>query len=187
MSTPERFIRTWRDDPAYAAEMLHTIFPNASDYELILAQLADSIREANSVAPNAWAVTLFANGFRLNVGRVEALTAFDGEVRLLLRGRLSAGVKDVRKWLRPAPYRSVAGDNFIFRSTAEQFRACRNMILPPHHLFIALAGTTKAGRPVRGTPFRKFHSPGLVKLADASYLRQAGDAAQEKRLGAAVR
>jgi hypothetical protein len=73
--------------------------------------------------------------------------------------------KDLRACIQPVPYRSVPGDNFIFRGSVQQFSACREALFTAHHDFIAKAGHTKSGRPVQGSPYRIFHSPGLVACA----------------------
>jgi hypothetical protein len=66
---------------ATAARIVRRAFPRQSDFRLVLRQLSNS----NSMAPQgSAAATLFPDGFRLNVGKIEALTAFNGEVRLLL-------------------------------------------------------------------------------------------------------
>jgi hypothetical protein len=81
---PTTLDKTSREDPKFAEKVLKKVFPGKSDRDLILAQFVDSFLYAESLAPNALAVTLQRNGFRLNVGRVEVLTAFDGEIMLLL-------------------------------------------------------------------------------------------------------
>jgi len=161
----------WRGDHRIAAKILGEAFPDRQDYDLVLKQLEDSIHCAESVAPYAYATTLFGkeygkkrNGFRLNMGGIEALTAFDGRVRLLMhkldrdtRGRLHGCIERSR-------YKSVPGDNFIFAGTVEQFRQHRQAILRSHHDFIEAAGTTKSGKPVAGTRHQSSHSPGLIAL-----------------------
>jgi hypothetical protein len=159
--------KAWRDDPQKAAQIMKKIFPSRPDYDLVLTQLSESIHQAKSVTPKAWAITLFPNGFRLNVGRVEVLTASDGEIRLSMHGAVHSVHKDLLDCIGTAPYKSVQGDNFIFRGTIEQFERYRDILLPAHYDFIAEAGRTKTGRPVTGTRYRGSHSPGLVDLAES--------------------
>ncbi len=152
-----------RDDPRKAAKIMKETFPSQPDYDLVLTQLSESIYQAKSVAPNAWAVTLFPHGLRLNVGQVEVLTAFQGQVRLLVQG----AVQSIdQKLLKKSPYK-VPGNNYIFGGTIEQFRRYRDALLAAHYDFILAAGTTKIGRPWAGTPHKGSHSSGLADLADA--------------------
>jgi hypothetical protein len=153
--------KAWRDDRQKANEILKETFPRQPDFDLVLTQLSESIDQAKSVAPKAWAVTLFPNGFRLNVGQVEVLTAFHNEVRLLVQG---ANQSIDRKLLEECPYK-VSGDNYIFSGSTEQFRRYRHTLLTAHHDFILAAGTTKTGKPRAGTPHRASHSSGLADLA----------------------
>lgn len=154
--------KSWRDNADKAARILKDAFPTDVDRNVVVSQFVDSMREAETVCPKAWAVTLFPFGFRLNVGPVEVMTAFDGEIRLLLHGISKDVRRELVDMIQPAPYRSVPGDNFIFRGSVSQFSRHRDSILPLHREFIVLAGTTRSGRPVSGTRFREFHSPGLV-------------------------
>jgi hypothetical protein len=162
-----------RNDAQSAAKIMNNAFQTQPDFDSVLAQLSESINTAKSVAPNAWAVTLFPDGFRLNVGRVEVLTAFDGEIRLLMHGAHHSVPKQLRDHIQIAPYRSVPGDNYIFRGSVEQFRVYRDDLIPAHHDFIAEAGRTRTGRPVKGTRYRAFHSPGLVDLAESVALHDS--------------
>lgn len=146
-----------------ATKIMKETFPRQADYDLVLSQLSESIYQAKSVAPNAWAVTLFPDGFRLNVGQVEVLTAFQGQVRLLVQGALQ-GIDQTL--LTKSPYK-VPGDNYIFGGSIEQFRRYRDALLAAHQDFISAAGTTKIGRPWVGTPHRGSHSSGLADLAAA--------------------
>jgi hypothetical protein len=65
-----------------AEEVMLDLLPNLTERRFVLKQLLASADLAHSLAPNAWGVTLFGNGFRLNVGQVEALWFFDGTLRV---------------------------------------------------------------------------------------------------------
>ena len=64
-----------------AEAVLSAICPDQTMRQEMLRCLLDSIARAEEVAPDAWAVTLFDNGFRLNFGQVEALTFEKAEAR----------------------------------------------------------------------------------------------------------
>jgi hypothetical protein len=49
--------------------------PQDSDQQVIFEQLARSIKICGSLGSQAWSTTLLKDGFRLNVGNVEALSA----------------------------------------------------------------------------------------------------------------
>ncbi len=115
------------------------------------------------MAPKAWAVTLFPDGFRLNVGQVEVLTAFYDGIRLLVHGALKSIDQEL---LRPSPYK-VPGDNHIFKGSIGQFRRYPDALIVAPNDFIQLAGSTKTGRPRAGTPHRVSHSSGLVDLVES--------------------
>lgn len=158
--------KAWRDDPRRVAKIMREIFPNRADRDFVLTQLAESIREANTVAPKAWAVTLFPYGFRLNVAAVEVLTAFYGQVRLLIHctdADIPVALRDGSTQL--APYKSVPGPNYIFEGTVEKFRQYRDVLIPAHYDIIAKACWTKKRKPVAGTRHQASHSRGLVELA----------------------
>lgn len=164
--------KKWRNDPRKAAEVMRDIFPNRADRDFVLTQLAESIREANTVAPKAWAVTLFPDGFRLNVGKVEVLTAFDGQVGFFTHGDYPVAPEAVRNYIRPVDRKSVPGLNNFFYGSVERFRLCRDVLLHAHYDLIAKAGRTKTDRPVAGTPHRAAHSPGLADLAQSTAKRR---------------
>jgi hypothetical protein len=63
-----------RDSEEYAGSVMESLCPAHQDRALVLRQLLDSIGVAASISDDIWAVTLFENGFRLNVGTVEVMT-----------------------------------------------------------------------------------------------------------------
>jgi hypothetical protein len=54
--------------------MYDDALPLKSDQQLLFSQLLDSIEFVERSGSAAWSLTILANGFRLNVGQVEALT-----------------------------------------------------------------------------------------------------------------
>lgn len=159
--------KTWRDDPRRASEIMRDIFPNRADRDFVLTQLSESIQKANSVAPNAWAVTLYKNGFRLNVGKVEVLTAFDCQVSFFTHGDYPVVPEALHNYIHSVDRKSVPGLSYFFYGSVKRFRICRDVLLHAHHNLIDKAGRTKTGKPVAGTPHRAAHSPGLVDLAQS--------------------
>lgn len=157
-----------RKSPRYAEKVMKQAFHNPADRNSILFEFLNSLHYAESFAPNAAAVTLFPDGFRLNVGGVEVLTAFSGEIRLLLHTPSERIRAELQNFIQSSPYKSVPGDAWIFRGSVQQLKAYHDDLISAHHRFIKQAGTTKSGRPVKGSPFRAFHSPGLVTLAESA-------------------
>jgi hypothetical protein len=162
---PTTLDKTAREDPKFAEKVLKKVFPGKSDRDLVLTQFLDSFLYAESLAPNAVAVTLQRNGFRLNVGRVEVLTAFDGEIMLLLHNPSERIRAELQTSIESAPYKSVSGDNWFFWGNPRKFKAYRDDLVAAHHQFIKEAGTTLSGTPVKGSKHRASHSPGLVAFA----------------------
>jgi hypothetical protein len=62
--------------------------PDQRERDLVLKRLALSASIADSIAPAAWGVTLFSDGFRLNVGQVEVLVLRQGTLRVNLSREL---------------------------------------------------------------------------------------------------
>lgn len=63
-----------REDPKFAASVMEELCPSPTDRLLVLQQFLASIEVAQKISPDIWAVTLFHDGFRLNVGPVEVMT-----------------------------------------------------------------------------------------------------------------
>ena len=94
-------------DIADIAIWMEELCPNREDRQLVMSQLAQSIRYAKTISNDVCALTQFESGFRLNVGQVEVMTfaKFDDsvswpfvtenagetllEIRLLLNGEIS--------------------------------------------------------------------------------------------------
>jgi hypothetical protein len=156
-----------RADPKVARGILRQAFPDNDDYCIVRDQLRDSFREAENTTEHGWAVTLHRNRVRLNVGRVEAFSAFEGRMLLLLHGLIPRGLKGLAQNLHRSRLKSVSREDMVFAGTPKQFDRYRKHLIPAHHDFIAEAGTRKNGQPVRGTPYRSSHSPGVVLLVNA--------------------
>jgi hypothetical protein len=150
-----------------AKKILRKAFPNQSERDLLLAQLSDSFRYAKALAPNAVGVTLKDNGFRLNVGKVEVMTAFDGIATLVLQNPSERLRAELQPHIEPAKYKSIRGDTWHFRWSMEEFKAYREDLLTAHRKFIKSAGTTKTGKTVKGSRYTMYHSPALIAVAES--------------------
>jgi 5-methylcytosine-specific restriction protein A len=105
----------------------------------------------------------------MNVGQVEALTFFDGTIRILL----AASIEDSRLKsvsVTETHYRSVRGPQCVFMGTLAEYRAAMQLIDPLHEDFIRDAATRINGSPRQGSPFVGHHSSELIKYAEACIL-----------------
>jgi hypothetical protein len=55
-------------------QLFTEVMPDLRDQRVIFSQLGESIRKCQSAESQAWSTTLLSNGFRLNVGNVEAMS-----------------------------------------------------------------------------------------------------------------
>jgi hypothetical protein len=151
-----------RDSPEMARRVMTQLCPGEQSRRQVLAQLLRSISEAEKLAPNSWSVTLFDNGFRLNVGPVEVYTLAENEVRLLLFGTLPNDVAE--NLIKPIAYRSVSQPQYCFTGSIRQFSRLSELLEQPHYAFVRNAAVTATGKPRRSS-FARFHSPGLHAYA----------------------
>src|ERR1700730_12632301 len=86
---------------------------------------------ASSIAPAALSATLRRNGFRMNVGQVEALTFFDDTIRILLAAT-SADTRLASLPVTVTEYKSVGGPQCVFTGTVAEYRAAKKLIDPLH-------------------------------------------------------
>src|SRR5437867_2373455 len=110
-----------------AKNVIESILPDPADRWTVLDCLTRSSRFASSIAPAALSVTLTSNGFRMNVGQVEALTFFDNTLRILL----AATKTDSRLASLPltsATYKSIRGPQCVFMGTVDEYRAAKERI-----------------------------------------------------------
>ena len=102
-----------------------------------------------------------------NVGQVEVLTLWGDTVRVLLAA--SDSDPSLKATFRPhnTSYLSLGDPQSVFEGTASEFAEARAVLEPLHMEFVRAAATTSKGKPRRGTPFRRFHSPALMDYARA--------------------
>jgi hypothetical protein len=164
MKAPRQSVRGMIDNSLSARDVIESILPDFSDRLTVLNRLARSSQFASSIAPAASAVTLVHNGFRMNVGQVEALTFFNDTFRILL----AATKADSRLASLPitgSAYKSIRGPQCIFVGTIGEYRAAQERIDSLHEDYIRVAATTISGRPRQGTPFAIHHSNDLITYA----------------------
>ena len=140
MNTAPRKQALDRDDPEFAAKLMRKLCPETADQLLVLGQLLSSIATADEISSEVWAVTLFEDGFRLNVGAVEVLTfkrvvrawPFESaeneldlfEIRLLMHGSVPDDLNalvlqdNVVHAIEPTDYRSIQKPQWCYRGQA---------------------------------------------------------------------
>ena len=174
---PAEHEQTLPEEVALAKRVFETEFPNSSERHAVLELLLSSIKTANSVAPNAWAVTLFRDGLRLNVGQVEVFIVGHEYVGLNCVGSPAAPVNGIQS--RAMEYRSMPQPQCRYECKAPDLHRLSDSVLRAHRQFVELAARSPSGNPRAGTRFRKSHCEGLVKYAtdfvsaDGSVLEQA--------------
>lgn len=152
-----------RDDPALAEEIMKKLSPSEPERRVVLSQLLCSVAAAEQLAPHSWSVTLFSDGFRLNVGPVEAFTFFNGEIRLFLFGSVPVEAHKLGEVLS-STYRSMPQPQYVFVGAVEQFEKARPHLQAAHAAFVRAAAVTSSGKPRRSS-FARAHSPGLYSYA----------------------
>jgi hypothetical protein len=152
-----------RDDTALAEEIFLDVCPSERERKLILGQLLRSIAAAERVAPLSVSCTPFGNGFRLNVGNVEALTFFDREVRLFLHGAARPAAEQVGE-LQPCTLKSAPQPSHVLRMNMKSFQKAHEVLAAAHEAYVRGGAVTPNGKP-RKSSFARYNSPGLLTYA----------------------
>lgn len=155
-----------REDPAVAAAIIGQACPDAAARRFLMQQLLRSIGLAEQAGPRSWALTLFADGFRLNVGQVEALTFFNRVAGLFMLGAVPAGAHTVGDII-PCTFRSMPQPQWAFYGSASELERLHRKLAPGHAEFVHTAAVTAKGKP-RRCPYARYHSPGLYRYALAT-------------------
>ncbi len=164
-----------REDPQVAKTVLESMFPRKTERLAILSRLVHSIDVANAVAPNAWAVTLFPDAFRLNVGQVEVFVAYPAG--FFLNCAASAEAEPFRSLgCEESTYAAVPQPQCRYSATAQDLRRLPPDVDAAHRRFIDLAARAPSGKPRAGTSFSSSHSKGFV-----TYARKSVDEARRSR------
>ncbi|MDR0458265.1 MAG: HNH endonuclease [Burkholderiaceae bacterium] len=182
-----------RQDPKIAVAIMESICPSPRDRLLLIRQLLTSINFAKKISPNVWALTLFQDGFRLNVGTVEVMTFFGRssktqrkgfvdniQLRVLLQGEIDENLGlEAHEAIYSAPYKSVPQPQFVYINNLEmldgklpedKFRRLEYILSsfrPLHENFIDFAARTPGGKIRNSSSYSRTHSPGLYFYADS--------------------
>jgi hypothetical protein len=159
-----------RDNASLAEAVMRQACPDAHARRFLMARMLESIALAEKVGPRSWAVTLFDNGFRLNVGQVEAFVYRNRLARFLMLGAAPAHALTVGD-IVPCSYRSMPQPQFAFYGSAQELERIQSHLAPLHAAFVQTAAVTSKGKP-RRCPYSRYNSTGLydyaVRVAGAS-------------------
>lgn len=163
-SSTNEALNAARNDPNYAKEVISRHVASRIYQEVLLSQLLTSVGIANDIAPSAWAVTLFDNGFRLNVGPVEAVIFGDGILRVNMIG--SRGVGPITgHHFETCEYARIYGPQCAYRGTIADYAPLRESLASAHAEFVRRASTRESGSPREGSTWAHSHSEGLILYA----------------------
>jgi hypothetical protein len=154
-----------RNSSNEARKVLERLLSNEHSRAEIFLFLADSIRQAHSLAPAGWSLTLTETMVRLNVGKIETLAIFQDLVHLVLaRQKMPRGLNNIPDivWNPKAQtvYQSVPG-SLSCDIPAGEFGVARALVEESHRALIRNAANT-ANR----TVWTKSHSPGVLRYLE---------------------
>jgi len=152
-----------RESRPVAQAVMERACPDGTARRFLMQQVLESIAIAEKLAPNSWAVTLFEDGFRLNVGQVEAFTYRRGLVYFFMCGTISARAHTVGEII-PSSFRSMPQPQSVFIGGAKELQRVHAALAAAHKTFVQTAAVTTKGKPRRSS-YARFHSPGLYQYA----------------------
>ena len=170
------------------------VVPREHDRKLILGQLMRSIGYCEALGCSAWAVSMLPNGFRLNVGQVEALSCeitvtskgttvgtdfVVADLRVLMSGEGSTSViRDLGDLavITPMAYASVGAPHWCYGATLQtdpgqsppairQLEAHLAAVAPFHRIFVEAACFSRTGNLRTRSNFFQHHSEPFVEYA----------------------
>ncbi|WP_286561082.1 hypothetical protein [Variovorax brevis] len=169
------------------------VLPHIGDQLAIFSQLLDSISYCESLGSSAWSLTFLDNGFRLNVGPIEAMTcrfahwaAGEAEndhdvtfvnVRLLLAGADCLNVLGGEGQIKEMSYGSVGEKCWCYfgaflpasGDTPDPIRLATeehlSRLRENHRRFLKLACHTPTGKLRQKSNFAQHHCEGLFAYA----------------------
>jgi len=137
--------------------------PSEEMRRLILGLLLRSIAIAEEQGPHSWSVTLFENGFCLNVGPVEVFWFADGVLRSVLLGPVPQELEQFGEVL-DVEYRSMPQPQHSFSCDVNVGEKAYSLLERAHADFVRTASVTKSGKPRRAS-YARYHSSGLMTYA----------------------
>jgi len=152
-----------RESRGAAQAVMERACPDPAARRFLMKQTLESIAVAEKLAPNSWAATLFEDGFRLNVGQVEAFTYRRGLVYFFMFGSISARAHTVGEII-PSSFRSMPQPQSVFIGSAKELQRVHAALAAAHKRFVQTAAVTTKGKPRRSS-YARFHSPGLYQYA----------------------
>lgn len=150
-----------------AQEVVEAILPNDDERHAVLSQLLRSSDAANRVAPNAWAVTLFSNMIRLNVGQVETFVAGESGSFFLNCSASPETAPFNTGATEPAKYASVPQPQCRYWGKHADLLQLPDPVQRAHLKFVEMAARSPSGKPRAGTSFAKKHCAGLITYAES--------------------
>jgi len=152
-----------RQSRASAEDVMERACPDAAARRFLMKRLLQSIAIAERLGPNSCAVTLFDEGFRLNVGQVEAFTFKRRLAYFFMFGAVSGRAYTVGEII-PCAFRSMPQPQSVFIGSATELQRVHSALAKAHKSFVETAAVTTKGKPRRSS-YSRFHSPGLYQYA----------------------
>lgn len=149
---------------AEAEAVMVGVVPDQNGRLLVMRRLLRSVAVAQSVAPGAWAVTLFSDGFCLNVGQVEVLVLAKDVLRVNLSAELGALPFAGPRFLETT-YRSMKSSQCAFVGAINDYGEVEGAIGTAHETFVSRAASTQSGEGRKGTRYRSSHHEGILEFA----------------------
>ena len=152
-----------RQSRASAQAVMERACPDTTARRFVMKQLLQTIAIAERSGPNSWAVTLFKDGFRLNVGQVEAFAYRRGLAYYFMLGTVAGRAYTVGEII-PSSFRSMPQPQSVFIGGAKELQRIHSALAQPHKSFVQTAAVTTKGKP-RRCSYSRYHSPGLYQYA----------------------
>ncbi len=153
-----------RHDQRSAVKLFQLLWPDPAVSHAVAVNLAASIRAAHAAAEASWAVTMFPQMLRLNVGQVETLTLSETNARFLFSAPLEVSLQPrfhLELPNRPV-YRSVPVPSGVCSFPIAELKSLPRPIRDAHEAYIEAAASLK-----RTSPFKKSFSPAVVEYIES--------------------
>jgi HNH endonuclease len=144
-----------RGSASVARATVEALLADARARRETLKLLATTLRQAHSICPSKWAVSLFSNLIRVNVGMVHVFNLFHDGVWILCAGEIPESDRD----RVDLPHSYVKGRAVLVRLDPRDPAKAYERLAAAHREGIVAAATTSFMAPVKGA-----HSAGLLKF-----------------------